>query len=56
MLNEIRFDTEGGTPLDAMHKYEPISLREIFDSFRTSPRYDGTKNCKKMLKIFDILF
>lgn len=42
MLSEMRFETDGGTPLEAMHRYEPISLREIFVSLSTSPRNEET--------------
>lgn len=42
MLSEILFETEGGTELLAIHKYEPISLRAIFVSFKLSPRNDAT--------------
>lgn len=31
-----------GLPLDAMHKYDPISLRDNLDSFNTSPPKDVT--------------
>lgn len=43
MLSEMRFETDGGTPFDAMQRYEPISLREIFVSFNTSPRNEDTR-------------
>lgn len=35
----ILFDTEGGTPFVAMHKYAPISFRLTFESGNTSPSY-----------------
>lgn len=41
-------ETDGGTPFDAMQRYEPISLREIFVSFKTSPRKEDTINLFKM--------
>lgn len=50
MLSEILFETDGGTPLDAMQRYEPISLRESFVSFSTSPPYDVTKFSKNEMK------
>lgn len=34
-------------PLDAMHKYEPISLLDNFDSFNTSPPKDVTVDVKE---------
>lgn len=43
MFNEILFETDGGTELLAIHKYEPISLRAIFVSFKVSPRNDATE-------------
>lgn len=42
MLSEILFETDGGTPLDAMQRYEPISLRESFVSLSISPPNDVT--------------
>lgn len=35
----MRFETDGGTPLVAMHRYAPISLRLTFVSGSTSPSY-----------------
>lgn len=42
MFSEILFETEGGTELLAIHKYDPISFRAILVSFKTSPRNDAT--------------
>lgn len=42
ILTDILLDTDGGTPFDAMQKYEPISFRDTFVNFKTSPRYDAT--------------
>lgn len=39
---DILLETDGGTPFEAIHKYEPISLREIFVNFKTSPRNEDT--------------
>lgn len=50
MFNEILFDTDGGTELLAIHKYEPISLRAIFVSFKVSPRNDATEKQNKQMK------
>lgn len=30
------------SPFDAIHRYDPISLRESFDNFKTSPLKDET--------------
>lgn len=46
MLSEILFETDGGTPFDAMQRYDPISLRDNLVSFSTSPPYDVTKKVK----------
>lgn len=43
MLSEILLETDGGTPFDAMQRYDPISLRDNLVSFSTSPPYDVTK-------------
>lgn len=51
MLSEILFETEGGTELLAMHKYEPISLRAIFVSFKLSPRNDATGRKKEKFEV-----
>jgi hypothetical protein len=50
MFREILFDTEGGTELLAIHRYEPISLRAIFVSFKVSPRNDATERKIKRRK------
>jgi hypothetical protein len=34
--------TEGGTPLEAMQRYAPISDLVILESFRISPWYEVT--------------
>lgn len=47
MLSDILFETDGGTPLEAIHRYEPISLRETFTSFSTSPRKEATATSLK---------
>ena len=48
MLSEILLETEGGTPLLAIHRYDPISLRDIFESFKTSPLYELTRKNRKL--------
>lgn len=42
ILKDILLETDGGTPFDAMQRYEPISLRDIFANFKTSPRKEET--------------
>lgn len=44
MLSKILFETEGGTPLLAMQRYDPISLRDSFVNFKISPPYEVTEN------------
>lgn len=51
MLSEILFETDGGTPFDAMQRYDPISLREIFVNLSTSPRKVTTETKRKFLLI-----
>ena len=46
MLSKILFETEGGTPLLAMQRYEPISLRDSFVNFKISPPYEVTEIVK----------
>lgn len=41
--------TVGGTPLVAMQRYAPISLREILVKFNWSPSYTSTENQKQKL-------
>lgn len=47
MLTLIRFDTLGGMPLVAMHKYAAISKRETRAISNTSPSHSATikSNC-----------
>lgn len=47
IFREIRFETDGGTELLAIHRYDPISLRAILVSFKVSPRNDATARKKR---------
>lgn len=42
-------------PLDAIHKYEPISLLDNFDSFNTSPPKDVTIDKGKEILLDDCI-
>lgn len=44
-LNNSILSSKNGAlnlPFDAIHRYDPISLRESFDNFKTSPLKDET--------------
>lgn len=45
-LTLILFETVGGTPFDAMHKYAPMSNREIRDISNESPSHSLTAESK----------
>ena len=52
MFKEIRLETDGGTELLAIQRYEPISFRAILLSFKVSPRNDATAKWERnVLKI-----
>lgn len=41
-LTLILFETLGGTPFDAIHKYAPIPNRDILESSNVSPSHSLT--------------
>lgn len=45
-LTLMRFETLGGTPFDAMHKYAPMSSLEMRDMVNFSPSHSVTINTK----------
>lgn len=53
ILSEIRLETDGGTPFDAMQRYEPISLRDNLVSLSTSPLKDVTACVRRVAVIVE---
>lgn len=49
------FGFSSNLPLDAIHRYEPISLLDNFDSFNTSPPKDVTVEKGKKIDLDDCI-